>query len=72
MVPTAYLLACVWSTCVILHLSMAMSDDLMMMSMQPVMCQDSVNLGQVVMFCLNLPILLFVGYRYYKAAILGA
>ncbi len=55
-----------------LHLAMATSDSVMMMSLQPAACADSVNLGQMLMICLNAPLLLLVGYRYYKAAILGA
>ncbi len=55
-----------------LHLAMSASNDVMMMTQQPVACSGGMTLGQSIMMCLNGLILLFVGGRYYKGAILGA
>jgi len=55
-----------------LHLSMSFSDTVMMYFDMPAMCSGGITLMQVVMLVLNLPILLIVGHRYYKGAVLGA
>jgi Cu+-exporting ATPase len=55
-----------------LHLSMAFSDQIMMTFDMPAACSGGVSYEQAVMFLLNLPILLIVGYRYYKGAVIGA
>ena len=56
----------------ILDLAMSSSDDLMMAMNAPCACHGGVNVMQLCMLFLNLPIIIFVGYRYYKAAWLGA
>jgi cation transport ATPase len=55
-----------------LHLTMTSSEDVMMMLDMPLACHGGVNYMQGTMFALNLPILLIVGYRYYKGAVVGA
>ena len=55
-----------------LHLTMSSFPEAMMVFDMPAACQGSVTWMQVVMFLLNLPILLYVGFRYYKGAVLGA
>jgi Cu+-exporting ATPase len=55
-----------------LHLTMTSSEDVMMMLDMPLACHGGVNYMQGIMFALNLPILLIVGYRYYKGAVVGA
>ena len=56
----------------ILHLSMLVSHMSMELFMQPAMCGHGVNRGQVLMVCLNIPMLSVVGYSYYRSAILSA
>lgn len=55
-----------------LHLSMTSSKQVMMMFDVPAACDGGVTLMQAVMLLLNLPILLVVGYRYYRGAVIGA
>lgn len=55
-----------------LHLSMSSSSAVMMMFDMPAACHGGVRLMQAIMLLLNLPILLIVGYRYYRGAVLGA
>lgn len=55
-----------------LHLSMSYSEELMMMLETPCACHGGVNYMHAIMFWLNLPILLFVGHRYYRGAVVGA
>jgi len=59
-------------TMMILNIAMNFSHYIMMIMNTPCVCNGSVNLMQVCMLLLNLPIMIFVGYRYYKAAWIGA
>jgi P-type Cu+ transporter len=56
----------------VMHLAMTNSDEVMMLFDQPAACHGGVNRMQLVMLLLNLPILVIVGYRYYRGAVLGA
>ena len=56
----------------LLNIAMNVSHDVMMAMNMPCACNGSVNLMQLCMLFLNLPIMIFVGYRYYKAAWMGA
>ena len=56
----------------LMNISMNFSHDLMMAMNMPCACYGSVNVMQLSMLFLNLPIMIFVGYRYYKAAWIGA
>ena len=57
---------------VALHLLMMASLSFRQVSMEHSVCDGAVPLGQVLMFLLNLPILVIVGFRFYRAALLGA
>lgn len=57
---------------VVLHLLMHYNAMLMMFMMQPAICGNGVELGQLVMFLLNSIMLIFVGYKFYRAALISA
>jgi copper chaperone CopZ len=56
----------------VLHLSMLGSKTLMNLFGQPYLCSGGVTLGQTIMFCLNVPLQVIVGYRFYRGAYMGA
>ena len=56
----------------IIHFGGHLSEIFMMLLMKPALCGNGIQLGQLLMFLLNLPILIFVGYKFYKSAIMGA
>ncbi|KAJ1429035.1 E1-E2 ATPase-domain-containing protein, partial [Ochromonadaceae sp. CCMP2298] len=55
-----------------LHIAMTSSENARMALMAPAACSGGVTLGQVVMLSLNLPLLVIVGYRFYRGALLQA
>jgi Cu+-exporting ATPase len=56
----------------VLHMTMKHSKALMMAIDQPAICDGAVSTMQIVMLLLNLPLQFGVGYRFYRAAFLGA
>jgi P-type Cu+ transporter len=56
----------------LLHLSMMMSSEMMMMLDQPGMCDGSLSRNQTLMAFLNTPLQIIVGYRFYRGAFLSA
>eukprot|EP00602_Paraphysomonas_sp_CaronLab_P008621 CAMPEP_0185034404 /NCGR_PEP_ID=MMETSP1103-20130426/24264_1 /TAXON_ID=36769 /ORGANISM="Paraphysomonas bandaiensis, Strain Caron Lab Isolate" /LENGTH=1244 /DNA_ID=CAMNT_0027571049 /DNA_START=102 /DNA_END=3836 /DNA_ORIENTATION=+ len=57
---------------VLLHIAMMCSSRVMMLLTLPGMCSGGVTVGQMIMVCLNLPMQVIVGHRFYRAAIMGA
>jgi P-type Cu+ transporter len=55
-----------------LHLSMILSNEMMMMLDQPGMCDGSLSRDQTLMAILNTPLQIIVGYRFYRGAFLSA
>jgi P-type Cu+ transporter len=56
----------------VLHISMLCFDSVMMFLDVPQVCNGGITRGQMVMVCLNLPMQVLVGYRFYRGAFLGA
>jgi Cu+-exporting ATPase len=54
------------------HMFAHATDSMMMFFMQPEMCGNGIDMGQLIMFGLNLPLVVVVGWKYYKSAVIGA
>ncbi|CAM9120362.1 unnamed protein product, partial [Ectocarpus fasciculatus] len=57
---------------VVLHLGMNVSEDLDMALMGPAACGGGITVGQVIMLLLNTPIMVLVGWRFFRGAAMGA
>ena len=55
-----------------LHIGASSSTRLHLTLMRPVLCSGGISAGQVIMLLLNVPLQFGVGFRYYRAAFLGA
>lgn len=56
----------------LIHFGQHATMELMMFFMQPAACGEGIQLGQLLMLLFNTPILVGVGYKFYKSAVIGA
>ena len=57
---------------VLLHAAMSVSTTFMELMSEPVVCNNGITLGQVLMLVLNTPLVAIVGYKFFRGAFLGA
>jgi Cu+-exporting ATPase len=57
---------------IMLHVLMYLSEDMMMWMDSPAACNGGITAGQVLMFFINTPLMVLVGYKFFRGAFLGA